>query len=734
MSKCKIALLAGVLLSLLVFTGCPSPVDPDADKAKVTFKFGSYAVEATSGESTFTQKFPKSTKISWPDLIIKSDYKGQVAIKYWEVEETKEAFDFNNTVIESDITLVAKYAAVNVLNLAAKQINENSILVTWDYVNNSNYEITYKEKNGNSITPENIENGHFTISGISLNEEYTITAKRTSTLTDVNNSDIIPITITVTASGYNKHTQWLMLMYMDGDNNLNDPIYLDLNEAEYGLSKLPAESSLRIIALWDGWDFETNNEDGLTSFLDYFPAQYTTNTSSTKLLELGADSNQLYATNGGISYKACRLSPSTIDLTSTVDWIENNEVNMSNEETLKNFLKWAKANYTADKIILQFSNHGGGPRSAANGEKYGRRSMCWDETSGGKDFLKTSDVSKALEAADLKDKNSNTISLIMEDVCLGGSLEEAYELKDYAKYYVGSPNNVPGSGFDYISFVSSLTNGATVEEVGCNLVKTYKSNYTWTDTKWNSYLTDNPGLANESNMWVSISNPNANTLSFIKLSEIEDVKTAVNALADLINKDNEEEPRIAIGSNNKYYYANNNIYYDYYGYPLPSDVTLVSYENRKYGIKYWTACYGDPIYYDGTFGCLKDLGAMCAFMRQYYPQSLWPELNTKTKAVTSALSNAIVASWRDGYNAPTYYKNTVENEYQDALGGSSFNDDLGAGLTINCSCWINHQASDGKTYKYQEFADWYKNELSFGKNCENWTSLIESWWPTRSSY
>lgn len=726
MSKCKIALLAGVLLSLLVFTGCPSPVDPDADKAKVTFKFGSYAVEATSGESTFTQKFPKSTKIDWPDLIIKSDYKGQVAIDYWEVEGTDKSFDFKNTVVESDITLVAKYAAVNVLNLAAKQINENSILVTWDYVNNSNYEITYKEKNGNSITPENIGNGHFTISGISLDGEYTITAKRTSTLTDVNNSDIIPITITVTASGYNKHTEWLMLMYMDGDNNLNDPIYLDLNEAEYGLSQLSEGDSVRIIALWDGWNFETNNEDGLTSFFDYFPVQYSTKTASTKLLELGADSNILYTPNGGIYPNACMLSPSTIDLTSTVNWITDNEVDMSAPETLENFLNWAKTNYTANKIILQFSNHGGGPRATASSEKpyFGRRSMCWDETSGGSSFLKTSDVSKALKNAGFD--SDNKVSLIMEDVCLGGSLEEAYELKDYAKYYVGSPNNIPGSGFDYISFVSSLTNGTTVEEVGCNLVKSYKDNYTWSTEKWEEFISNNPYLKNEDNMWISISNPNANTLSFIDLTKIDAVKDAVNELAQLIYNDDGDENRIVVdGNTNILYFVNSSgDYLDNKGNPPPTNATLYPVY-RRFAVKWWTAYYGDPIYYNGSFGCLKDLGAMCAFMRQYYPESLWQELNTKTNAVTTALADAVIASWRDGYGAPTYYKNRVENKYQDALGGTT---DLGAGLTINCSCWFDQTGNDGKTYRYQKFADWYKNDLAFGKDCTNWTSLIESWW------
>ncbi len=515
-------------------------------------------------------------------------------------------------------------------------------------------------------------------------------------------------------------TEWLMLMYMDGDNNLNDPIYLDLNEAEYGLSQLPEDSSVRIIALWDGWDFESNNEDDDTSIFTEFPEAYQVQTAATKLLELGADEHQLYTDEGGIYYDAVPLSESTIDLTSTVDWIKNDEVDMASETTLENFLKWAKIRYPAEHIILQFSNHGGGPRSAANAKKYGRRSMCWDETSSnGSSFLKTSDVSKALKNAGFG--ASNKIALIMEDVCLGGSLEEAYELKDYAEYYVGSPNNVPGMGMDYISFVSSLKKNATVEEVGCNLIKSYRSNYEWSEAKWNKFIAANPNLTD---LEISILNQDASTLSFVDLSKIDAVATAVSNLAQLIYNDKAAESRIVTDSQNLYFLGEDGSYYDIDG-NSPDENAQLFEMYRWFALKWWTAYYGDPIYYDGSFGCLKDLGCMCIYMRNYYPASVWSELNTKTNAVTSALSDAIVASWRDGYTAPTYYK--IKGEICQNLLGT---EDLGLGLTINCSCWVNHQAADGKIYKYQEFADWYKNELAFGKECSAWTNLINLWWGT----
>ena len=720
MSKCKIALLAGALLGLLVFTGCPGPANiPVEEKFTVTVELGNYAVLSNTSLSTFSTQVTKNSIISAPDVSIKPVYEGQIVISKWINKDTEEEYNFN-TPITSDITLSVKYKAADVLDFYVRQ-EEDQLVVGWTTVPYS----TYEAKWWNDDSPETVtsKTSAFTINSISQGEKYTIQVKRTPTIQypDIDNTtSTITKKITIT-----ERTEWLMLMYMDGDNNLNDPIYIDLNEAQKGLYENPNKDNVRIIALWDGWDFKTGADDDDTSIF----AQENIETASTRLLELKEDPRNLN------TFEAYQLSNGVdvIDLTDNADWIKNGEVDMANPTTLVNFLNWCTQNYSANNVILQFSNHGGGPRSAVtvNENDYGRRSMCWDETSGGTSFIKTSDVSKALKSAGYN--SSNKIDLIMEDVCLGGSLEEAYELKDYSNYYIGSPNNVPGNGFDYVSFVSSLTAGATVEEVGCNLVKTYKTNYEWSSEKWTKYLTDNPDLAGEDDMWISISNPNANTLSFIDLRNINAVKNAVSTLASLIYTDTGTETRIKIDTNtNTLYFLNSNgNYVDNQGNTPPTSAKLY-YMYRKFGIKWWTAYYGDPIYYKGSFGCLKDLGAMCAFMRQYYPD--WEELNTQANAVTSALSNAIVASWRDGYNTPTYYKNKIDNKYQDALNYTTevkITDnlkDLGAGLTINCSCWVPYTGNDGKTYTYQGFANWYKYDLAFGKECLAWTNLINYWW------
>lgn len=729
MSKCKIALLAGALIGLLVLTGCPSPANiPVEEKFTVTVELGNYAVLSNTSLSTFSTQVTKNSIISAPDVSIKPVYEGQIVISKWINKDTEEEYNFN-TPITSDITLSVKYKAADVLDFYVRQ-TDDKLIVSWTPVAYSNYEAKWWKGDTTSSSTVHSESEPFNIpidtSDSVTNDigtKYTIQVKRTPTHTysDIDNTtSAITKLITVT-----KKTEWLMLMYMDGDNNLNDPIYIDLNEAEKGLAENSNRNNIRIIALWDGWDFKTGNDDNETSTF----AKANIETASTRLLELGADSSDFYAENGGVYYNACKLSQDTIDHTDSVDWIVNGEVDMSNPTTLANFLNWCTQNYSAEKVILQFSNHGGGPRSAVTtDQEYSRRSMCWDETNGGSSFIKTSDVSKALKSAGYG--TNNKIDLIMEDVCLGGSLEEAYELKDYSNYYIGSPNNVPGAGFNYINFVKSLTNGATVEKVGCDLIKDYRSNYEWSTAKWTSFIEKNPKFTSYDNLEKSIFNTQMSTLSFIDLSKIADVKTKVSELANLIYTDTGTETRIKIDTNtNTLYVLNNNgNYVDSYGNQPPANANLY-YMYRKFGIKWWTAYYGDPIYYEGSFGCLKDLGTMCVFMRKYYSTSQWAQLNTKANAVTSALSEAVIASWRDGYNkTPTYYKNKEDNEYQDALGGTSFDDDLGAGLTINCSCWVPYTGNDGKTYTYQGFANWYKYDLAFGKECLAWTILINYWW------
>ena len=680
----------------------------------VTFDYGTYG-QNSNNKSSEIKRCKKGSTITKPYVYIKSNFNSQIKFLYWSI--SNEEFSFSNS-INQNIVLKAIYQTKPISNLQVKANNTNVIL-KWTGITDVKYTIKLTKLSTSEITTiSDIETCSYIFNSLENDVQYKAAVYANSSFTDV----LVSTPVETSEFKLTKqHSEWLVILYLDGDNDLNDPIYFDLNEAEWGLSQLSSTDDVRILALWDGWDFASNNpKDKVSFFSNELNDSTVHTTASTRLLELGKDSRTLYASNGGIYFTACELSPDTLDLTETVDWIENGEVDMSKRTTLESYLQWVNENYDADKTILQFSNHGGGPRSASMKKgNYGRRSMCWDYSNNGDgdSFLKTSDVSAALSAAGYG--TDNKLTMIMEDVCLGGSLEETYELQDYAKYYIGSPNNIPGMGFDYKAFVASLEKDADITTIGSKLVYSYSQNYTMSDTEWIKYFKDldmDSEYVEEHKLeeYLSYLNPNCSTLTFVDLSKISKVYEEVNKLAEIIRTDTTLDKRIKYDVDSDRYYDTNNT-----NVTIPETAKFVF---RKEAIKYHIALYGTPIYYEGTFGCLKDLGYMVNVLKNVYSSTgnIWLEVYNQTNAVETALKNAIVACWRDGYKKASYYKSNsgFVSSYASSL--------YGYGLTINCSVWVPHTVNK-ETLLYEDFEDWYKEELSFGRDCSNWSALIEEW-------
>lgn len=107
--------------------------------------------------------------------------------------------------------------------------------------------------------------------------------------------------------------------------------------------------------------------------------------------------------------------------------LENlDELNMGDQSTLENFLKYAKENFPAERYIVAFYDHGGGWQGA-----------CWDMTNQN-DNLTPAEMDNAL-------MNVSGVDLVLFTApCLMGSIESAYQFRKSTKYYVGSEI---GSGF-----------------------------------------------------------------------------------------------------------------------------------------------------------------------------------------------------------------------------------------------------------------------------------------------
>lgn len=530
--------------------------------------------------------------------------------------------------------------------------------------------------------------------------------------------------ITATPAITKKESDWVVAMYMDGDNNLNDAIYMDMNEAEYGLysirntdgTAMSSYDSVNVVALWDGVvSFEDEDESGnkVTKTPQIGkPGSY--------LFELGTDYS---ATANYTNDPGCVLSSNTKNMSYTAPWIgvstqqvstsqptSGGEVNMGSKQTLINFLNWVNAHYTANKgIILQFSNHGGGPRSVicaqtedgktvTIGGSGDRRALCWDDTSGESEFLKTKDVSDALEATGF---GTNKASIILMDVCLGSSLEDAYQFKDYAEYFAASPNNIPGLGLNYTDLIKSFKKNVTKEDIGKQMVLDYKKQYGNNSSLWNSYAqqyynkTYN-NLSNEEKIILEWQGRlGMTTFTFTDLSKVSDVKAAIDNMCEVLLSSSADQN-----------------YVNFIG------KTFVSYVQSEY--------YNTSIYYQGSFTWLYDIGYITKMIADMsaatlsdgsanQTENVWSELNEAANAVLSKLSDAIVYSWRDSMlsasNMDFYYRLDGDANYEHYYGLSI----AGSTLAIN----------GGKLVE-GNLASFYKTDLKFGKESK-WGDLLAHW-------
>lgn len=427
---------------------------------------------------------------------------------------------------------------------------------------------------------------------------------------------------TATPTITQKSSDWLVVMYMDGDNDLNDPIFMDMNEVEYGLyqirnsdgSSFSGYDSVNVVALWDGASsFE--NPDGSTGTPQIGNA-------GTYIYELGRDydNSTTYTTSPG-----CVLSSDTKNLSYTAPWLvgttqtistslPNNahgELNMGDKQTLINFLNWVKVRYTANKgVILQFSDHGGGPRSVRYvktadgrtikvGDTSGRRALCWDEYSNSA-FLKTKDVSDALQAAGYA---SNKAAMILMDVCLGSSLEDAYQFKDYANYLAASPNNIPGLGLDYVNLMKSFTHNTTIEAVGQKIVEDYKTQYGNNTTLWNNYAAQagassyNDLSTEQKELLEWFGDLGFTTFTITDLSKIADVKTAIDSLCNVLLSDTGKAKTVYVDDNGYFSptatEATRN-YVTYLGQHHANIVNILTNTTDSYRLD-------DYLYYQGTY-------------------------------------------------------------------------------------------------------------------------------------
>lgn len=162
------------------------------------------------------------------------------------------------------------------------------------------------------------------------------------------------------------------------------------------------------------------------------------------------------------------------------------ELNMGDGATLAAFVNWARARNPSQHTLLSILDHGGGwapsseiiPPGALPITQLawlnGNSGLSWD-FSADYDYLDSQEMRQTLAEITA---DGGVIDVLFYDVCLMGLAEVAYQIKDYAAYFVASQNigwAPQGAEGRYVRIAQTLPPGATPRQVAELLVTNYAS-------------------------------------------------------------------------------------------------------------------------------------------------------------------------------------------------------------------------------------------------------------------
>lgn len=206
--------------------------------------------------------------------------------------------------------------------------------------------------------------------------------------------------------------EWTFMVYLDGDNNLEQPGLWDMNEMESAGSS----NQVNILVQIDRIEGETS-ADG--------------NWATARRYRMTGDSDFNKIT-----------SPVLAEL---------GEVNMGDPNTLADFVTWSISNYPANHYALVLWDHGSGWKGIA-----------LDDTTPNVDSLTLPDINQALTQA-LGQTGVSKLDIIGFDACLMAQLDVFQSMVPFALYSVASEEVVPGLGWDYEALLQNLYANPTMD-------------------------------------------------------------------------------------------------------------------------------------------------------------------------------------------------------------------------------------------------------------------------------
>lgn len=236
---------------------------------------------------------------------------------------------------------------------------------------------------------------------------------------------VLPGPVLPAPAATEKLKEWSILVYEDGDNNLEGPGVHDINEME----TVGSTDDFNIVVQFDrspAYDTTNGNWTGAKRF--YVTKDNDMNTITSK--EVG-------------------------DLGDT---------NMGDPQTFINFTTWAVDHYPAKRYLVVFWDHGGGWHG-----------VCWDDTSA--DYLNLDNISAGLRG--LKAHLGRNIDIVGFDACLMSGIEILYQIRDTCDVAAVSGTTEPNDGWPYdwilpaLAMKPYMTDGELATEITNDYVNSY---------------------------------------------------------------------------------------------------------------------------------------------------------------------------------------------------------------------------------------------------------------------
>ncbi|MEO0228147.1 MAG: clostripain-related cysteine peptidase [candidate division WOR-3 bacterium] len=204
--------------------------------------------------------------------------------------------------------------------------------------------------------------------------------------------------------------QWTVMVYLNGDNNLETYGIRDFNEME----AIGSTSEINIIVQFDrAVGYNNSNGDWTTCRRYYVTHDNDPNIINSELIE------------------------------------DIGEVDMGAPSTLAEFGTWVKNNYPANHYLLIIWNHGDGWRGGVDSIEP-IKGISYDESSGNEISVARGELRQALFQI-------GYVDVLGFDACLMQMWEVMVNISPYAGYMVGSEETEPADGWYYAGFLQDLT-------------------------------------------------------------------------------------------------------------------------------------------------------------------------------------------------------------------------------------------------------------------------------------